>query len=197
MESKIVMNFDLTQWRKGIFLVSAVSLVFLLNACSERATAYPPEIKAKNLTENDWLLGAPNDEERFRLLQKYLRGFDQPMWEVGERYQIMYDALVLENFDLARYQWKKIRTTIENGILKRPGRGKNAGPILLDNTWGIVNESYKSGDINKAWEGFDMARNACLGCHAVEVANGQSAVFVNRQPLFTNTAPPYQTVKND
>jgi hypothetical protein len=33
------------------------------------------------------LAGAPNEATRIEHLERYLRGFDQPMWEVGERYQ--------------------------------------------------------------------------------------------------------------
>ena len=61
---------------------------------------------------NDWLLSAESDEERFRRLQRQLRGFDQPMWEVGERFESLHDALLRNNFGLALYHWDKIATTI-------------------------------------------------------------------------------------
>ena len=47
----------------------------------------PPINKPKG-----WLLEAESDSERFELLQRYLRGFDQPMWEVGERYRLVYEV---------------------------------------------------------------------------------------------------------
>lgn len=35
---------------------------------------------------NRWLSDAPDEQARLERLERYLRGFDQPMWEVGERY---------------------------------------------------------------------------------------------------------------
>ncbi|MCX7900317.1 MAG: hypothetical protein N2444_09595, partial [Methylocystis sp.] len=57
------------------------------------ATTVGLRASAEELTQNDWLLRAESDEARFRLLQKQMRGFDQPMWEVGERFERLHDAL--------------------------------------------------------------------------------------------------------
>jgi len=126
-----------------------------------------------------WLLEAESDAARFALIQRYLRGFDQPMWEVGERYRSMHEALTRSNFEMAQYQWEKIRTTVENGYLKRPKRQANADAILLNNTWEEVNTALRSGEPEQAWAGFDKARNACMACHAAE-----SVPYMNDQPLF-------------
>lgn len=126
-----------------------------------------------------WLLEAENDSEKFELLQRYLRGFDQPMWEVGERYRSLYEALSRDNYDLATYHWKKIRTTIKNGYLKRPARQANADAILLDKTWQEVVDSFQTRIPKAAWLGFERAKNACMACH---VAEGVS--YMNNQPLF-------------
>jgi cytochrome c1 len=126
---------------------------------------------------NDWLLDAPNDTERFKLLQRYLRGFDQPMWEVGYRYEGIYDALKRDNYPLAVYHWDKIKTTIENGYLKRPARRANADAIFLNSTWGEVKAAFESRDKAKAWTGFTVARAACMSCHEAEKLpemNGQA-----------------------
>jgi len=134
---------------------------------------------------NEWLLDAPNDTERFKLLQRYLRGFDQPMWEVGERYRVIYDALKLDNFELALYHWDKIKATIQNGYLKRPARKANADTILLNQNWAQINSAFESRDKAKAWTGFALARNACMTCHEAEKVG-----FMNKQPLFSETEPP-------
>lgn len=126
-----------------------------------------------------WLLEADTDEKRFQLVQKYLRGFDQPMWEVGERYQSMYTALSRENPELATYHWEKIRTTIENGIMKRPKRGRNAKVLFLETAWPHVLSDLKSGDLIKAKQGFNKAKAACMACHAAEQVG-----YMNNQPLF-------------
>ena len=72
-----------------------------LFACTERDQGP----LGNDLAANDWLLSAENETERFERLQKQMRGFDQPMWEVGERYgsleQRKPDA-AWQAFDIAR-----------------------------------------------------------------------------------------------
>ncbi|MCQ8128915.1 hypothetical protein [Methylomonas rivi] len=133
---------------------------------------------------NDWLLGAKSDTERFESLQTYLRGFDQPMWEVGERFRAIHEALGRSNFELAAYHWEKIRVTIKNGYLKRPARRANSDAILLNATWGDVNEAFGSKNAEQAWAGFEKAKTACMACHAAE-----SVPFMNNQALFDLSKP--------
>ena len=45
----------------------------------------------------NWLLGARDDQERFRRLQIYAGGTDQQMWQVGYRYEQVYRAIIDEN----------------------------------------------------------------------------------------------------
>lgn len=135
--------------------------------------------------EGGWLLGASDDTERFRRLQQYLRGFDKPMWEVGERYRLIYEALQLENYDLAIYHWEKIRATVEGGTMKRPARQASADPILLNRNWSAVNQAFESRDRRQAWDGFGYARAVCMTCHVAE-----NVAFVNNQPMFNETEPP-------
>lgn len=133
---------------------------------------------------NDWLLNAPSDVDRFRLLQRYLRGFDQPMWEVGERYEGLYEALQRNNYDLALYHWEKIRTTIENGYLKRPARKANADAVFLSKVWGEVDAALRTKDSAQAWVGFTAGRAACQACHQAEAVG-----YMNNQPMFDKMAP--------
>jgi hypothetical protein len=97
----------------------------VLAGCGDR------EQQTKANSQNDWLVAAPDDAARFALLQRQLRGFDQPMWEVGERFERVHAALKRGNYPLATYHWEKIRTTIENGIVKRPKRRENAEAARL------------------------------------------------------------------
>lgn len=129
--------------------------------------------------QEGWLAVADSDEQRILLLQKYLRGFDQPMWEVGERYQSMYTALSRNNPELAAYHWEKIRVTIENGIMKRPKRAKNAKSLFLEPIWPDVMADLKSGDSVKVRQAFNKAKAGCMSCHAAEQVG-----FMNNQPLF-------------
>lgn len=57
---------------------------------------------------DDWLLGAGDDSERFKLIQQMFGGFSSAMQIVGERYDRVYDAVADNNYDLAKYHWKKI-----------------------------------------------------------------------------------------
>jgi len=132
----------------------------------------------------DWLTGAGSDAERFELLQKYLRGFDQPMWEVGERFRSIHEALSRNNYELAAYHWDKIRITIRNGYLKRPGRKANAEAILLSSTWAEVKAAFDTKHADAAWAGFENAKNACMACHAAE-----SVPYMSNQSLFDLARP--------
>lgn len=151
-----------------------------LSACSP-----DPEQESKPASSNDWLLSANDDNTRFELLQKQLRGFDQPMWEVGERFERLHGALLRGNHALAAYHWEKIRTTIENGIAKRPKRAANAQALFLDSLWADVDAALKSDDAGMAWAAFGRARAACMACHVAEKVE-----FMNDQPVFDLRAPP-------
>ncbi len=131
-----------------------------------------------------WIIEAANDAERFQRIEKYLRGFDQPMWEVGERYEKIHASLVRGNFELASYHWAKIKQTIENGTLKRPARSANADVFLLTGIWNSVDEALRSGDRAKAWKGFAAARASGLSCHEAERVG-----YMNDQPMFTDLTP--------
>jgi hypothetical protein len=133
-----------------------------------------------------WIVEAANDTERFQRIEKYLRGFDQPMWEVGERYEKIHAALMLGNFELASYHWAKIRRTIENGTMKRPARRMNAEEFLLATAWNSINEDLGSGDRAKTWRGFEAARVSCMSCHVAERVG-----YMNDQSMFTDLRPPH------
>jgi cytochrome c553 len=113
-----------------------------------------------------------------------LRGFDQPMWEVGERYEKLYAALVRGNFELASYHWAKIKLTIENGTMKRPARRASADEFLLIGKWKSVNDALESGDPATAWKGFEAARASCMKCHEAEGVG-----YMNDQAMFSDLAP--------
>jgi len=156
-------------------------LILLGALCGE---AFAGEYESAHEKSIGWLLEAKSDAERFELLQLYLRGFDQPMWEVGERYQSLHEALSRNNYDLAAYHWKKIRTTIKNGYLKRPARRANANAILLDKTWQEVADAIASKNTKVSWAGFEKAKSACMACHAAEGVS-----YMNNQPLFEMSNP--------
>lgn len=159
--------------------LSIVAALLVLAGCEAGTESSRSELKP-----NDWLLSAESDEDRFRLIQRQFRGFDQPMWEVGERYARLHEALLRQNPELAAYHWEKIRTAIENGIAKRPARRANAEQFLLNDIWSEVDADLRSGDATRAWRGFERAKTTCQGCHEAEKVG-----YMNNQPVFDLASP--------
>ena len=145
--------------------------------------AYAQQQAQRNV--NDWLLNAPDDTTRFQLLQRYLRGFDQPMWEVGERFRMIHQALADENWELAVYHWEKTRDTIVNGYLKRPLRQPNSQAMFVDSVFQPTLAAFRAGNPEKAWEAFQTARAVCMACHEAE-----RVTYMNNQALFRLTERP-------
>ena len=158
--------------------IGAAAAVIGIMACCQGSFAQTAE---EHPASKKWITRAANDPERFQRIEQYLRGFDQPMWEVGARYEKLYAALVRGNFELASYHWAKIRLTIENGTMKRPARRASADAFFLTGTWDSVNEAFESGDPAIAWSGFGTARDACMKCHVAEKVG-----YMNDQPIFTD-----------
>jgi hypothetical protein len=134
---------------------------------------------------NDWLLNAPDDQARFRLLQEQGRGFSASMIEVGQRYLALHDALRDGNAPLAAYQWEKLREAIRTGYARRPGRRANADRLLLGPLYDASLAEFRSGDAARAAAAFTRVRAACMECHDAE-----RVPFMNNQPIFRRTAEP-------
>lgn len=144
----------------------------------------PPAARAQPAPEpNNWLLNAPDDTTRFRLLQGQASGFHVSMQIVGQRYQALYDAVADGNFDLAAYQWEKIRETIVAGYQRRPRRQANADKEFVQKVYDPVLAAFRSRDPSRARAAFGEARAACMACHEAE-----RVAFMNDQPLFRRTA---------
>ena len=159
----------------------AAAATLVLMAFSHWSWARAPEGQAGS---RRWITEAPNEGERFERIERYLRGFDQPMWEVGERYEKLHAALLRGNFELASYHWAKIKLTIENGIMKRPARKASANAFFLGDTYNSVVANLESGDQITAWKGFKRARTARMKCHEAERVG-----YMNNQQMFTDLMP--------
>lgn len=164
---------------KSILLLISIGCLLLFVACDRNVGS--PAGKAR---ADGWLTGATDDSERFALIERDSRGFDVTMWEVGERYRSIHAALERGNPELAAYHWDKIRTTIENGVIRRPKRGANAKAMFLDPVWGDVRDGFSSGDAARSWSAFERARAGCQGCHEAEKVG-----YMNNQPVFELRAP--------
>ena len=158
------------------------AVLILLLACPVSATDYPQADSSENKTTSQrpgWIMSAADDEQRFYRIEKYLRGFDQSMWEVGERYQQLKTAISRDNRELAQYHWRKIRKTIINGLMKRPKRAANAHAIFLDQLWPDVNQALTSAKTRQINSVLIRINNSCIACHIAE-----GVPFVNNQPMF-------------
>ena len=131
-----------------------------------------------------WLMSSSSDAERFNKLELQLRGFDVTMWEVGERFRSLHEALTLENYELASYHWEKIGTSVRNGIERRPNRAPSANAIFLGTAFEDVSAALAQKNFDSAWQAFDRAKTMCQSCHVEE-----KVAFINHQPLFNLARP--------
>lgn len=129
-----------------------------------------------------WLRDADTDTERFRRLEILLAGTEMAMWEIGMRFDNMYDAVLAENWDYVRFNWDKIRARATSALMKRPKRTQNMELMLLDTNWKIVDDQLKSNDPVKIREAFQTARSLCIGCHIAE-----KMAFFNEHAVFKKT----------
>ena len=176
------------RYRLGL-LAGAVGVAACFAVARAQSSPTPPTAAqpapAPQQNVNDWLLNAPDDVGRFKLLQTFLRGFELPMWEIGERYQAIYDALGDKNYELAAYHWEKIKVAMVTGYLKRPKRQPNADEKFIKKIWDDVNKALLSTDPKLAWDAFASTRQACMSCHEAE-----KVAFINKQTLFRRTEMP-------
>lgn len=133
-------------------------VILLLAACQF-------EDKNNSAGKDDWLRG--NDEEKFSLISKHLRGFDMAMAETGYRYSELYWAGKDRNWGYANYQADKIRLAIENGLERRPARAVSAQPFLNEVLPALKN-SIQQQDSTLYSENFQKLTDACNSCHAAE-----------------------------
>lgn len=66
------------------------------------------------------------------------------MVEVGYRFNSFYFAINDKNYDLAQYQWDKIKKAIENGTQRRPKRKKNSEAMFIDVEYKVMSEALDS-----------------------------------------------------
>lgn len=140
----------------------------------EEGQAGPPDA--------NWLLGAKDDEERFRRLQIYAGGTDQQMWQIGYRYEEVYQAIIGEHWELAEHHWGKLRAVLNVALMKRPNRTPNAEAMFLDENWQVLADAIKAKNIEQAREAFLLERTACMSCH---IAEGYE--FINDTSIFKET----------
>lgn len=160
---------------KSICLAASVAVCLVVSACEPRDVS-----SAKG---DGWLQSAASDAERFALIERQFRGFDNAMWEVGERYRSLHEALMRENYDLAVYHWDKIKTALDNGTERRPGRKASAETLFLPH-WQDVRDGLGAAVPESAWRAFEDATSACKSCHDAEKVS-----YMNNQSVFELMRP--------
>jgi hypothetical protein len=141
------------------------------------------EGQAKQPPSANWLLDAKDDQERFRRLQIHAGGTDQQMWQVGYRFQQVYQAIIDQNWELGRHHWTKLRDVMNVALMKRPNRTPNAEAMFLDSQWEKLERALESKDANGAREAFLLERSTCMACHVAE-----KMPFLNDTPIFRDTS---------
>ncbi len=162
-----------------ILTIAAVSV--LLSGCNEAEV----ERAGEEPVSDGWIGSLDSDAERFRAIESYLGGFSSAMWEVGERYRHLHQALEDDNLELASYHFEKIGDAIRNGYRKRPGRRANAEALFMDTVFEPAAAVFADGDASAAWETFEEVRAACVACHAAE-----DVPFMNDQPMLRDLRAP-------
>lgn len=114
---------------------------------------------------DDWLQG--NDEDKFDVVARQLRGFDMAMVETGYRYQELYWAGVDQNWEYAQYQVEKIKVAIENGLQRRPKRAASADSFLTD-ALPTIEKIVKRQDSTAFLQGIQVLAANCNACHNKE-----------------------------
>ena len=163
----------------GLGVASILAGAFVAHA----QTAAPAPAAPPAKISRDWLLDAESDTERFKRLQAYIRGYGQPMAEIGGRYLAVYQALDDRNYELAAYHWDKIAIAMRSGTMVSPARKANSDTMFLDTVFKPISDALKSNDAAKAWAGFAQGRQACIACHDAEKVS-----YFNNQPMFNKTA---------
>jgi secreted Zn-dependent insulinase-like peptidase len=165
--------------------VGFIFIAFVAGLAAQHVLQEVLASEADSRAPEGWLLSAPNDMERFRRLQQQLGGFDQTMWEVGQRFERMHEALQRRNFQLAEYHWEKIGKTIRNGIVRRPNRAANAEAMLLGANFKSIGAEFAKHDYDAAAAAFERARDVCVACHHAE-----KVAWVNDQRLLELSLTP-------
>ncbi len=157
MSSSTTHDAELRRITAAIILVAPLSLT----CCAEQA-----DDESRATPDNEWLLAATTDAERFALVAKHLRGFDMAMVETGYRYNQLYWAGHDENWEYATYQLEKIRTAVNNGTQRRPKRHESAA--MLEPALAAMDEAVGDRDRQRFLKRFDALTRTCNACHQAE-----------------------------
>jgi len=90
------------------------------------------------------------------------------MVEVGYRFNSFYFAIKDKNYNLANYQWDKIKKTIENGIQRRPKRTDNSKAMFLDTQYKKMKKALNEKNEKNIFKEYEKTKQVCNACHSAE-----------------------------
>ena len=119
-------------------------------------------------TKSNWLLETNSSAEKFKKIQRQLRGFDLAMVEVGYRFNTLYFAIKDKNYPLAHYQLDKIKKAIDNGVERREKRKKNSKAMFLDRQYKSMKIALDKKDEKLIAKAYQETKQMCNACHIAE-----------------------------
>ena len=125
-------------------------------------TLRPPQDRP---SRESWMPDAA--DEKFRAIERQLRGLDVTMEEVGYRFTELYWAGKDRNWPYAKYQLEKIETAIKLGLERRPKRAASAAPFLAEEI-PAMQRAVEREEEAAFQGGIERLRSACMRCHAEE-----------------------------
>jgi hypothetical protein len=128
----------------------------------------------------NWLRDANDDTERFRRIELWAGAGDLEMQEIAHRFEELHAAVQKENWDMAIYQWEKIRGRMIVAAIKRPTRTQNLEDMFLESgVYQSMHAALTTRNSERARTEFQRARQTCMACHVAEKIGflNDSAVF--------------------
>lgn len=161
-------------------------IILALTLLTMQGAAFAVEQSRPKVTwepSRNWLSEAPTPQEAFKRIERYLGGFGQRMREIGDRFEVMHEAVSRGHYELAAFQWKEIGNTMISGYLTRPQFQANAEGMFLNTVFPDFKAALTSGDPKKIAATYETVRQTCMACHIAE-----QVAFINDHPLFRRTA---------
>jgi hypothetical protein len=113
----------------------------------------------------EWLKGS--DEEKFKQVEKHLRGMDQTMAEIGYRYGELLIAGKERNWEYAKYQTEKIDLSMKLALDRRPKRAQSSQAFLNTDLPAVL-QAIQNQDAEQLDRSLDRLHNSCVECHQSE-----------------------------
>lgn len=137
----------------------------------------------------NWLRDANDDTERFRRIELWAGAGDLEMQDIAHRFEELHAAVQKENWEMAIYQWEKIRGRMIVAAIKRPTRTQNLEDMFLDSgVYQAMHDALTARNAERSRSEFQRARQTCMACHVAEKIGfiNDSAVFrrVDALPAF-------------